>query len=120
MKKLVVFPVLLLTCITAFAQSDTSRIEQYCTVIATPRAFSTRVTIDIDYGERRSTWKDNRLKEEDGTLKKFNTVVDALNYMGKNGWQLVNAFPVNVSSNSFNYHYIFRKKFLRSETGDTE
>ena len=95
---------------------DTTRVEQYCTVIATPRLLSTRVTIDIDYGEERSLWKDNRLKDEAGRLKKFNTVVDGLNYLGKMGWKLVNAFPVLTSSGTQIYYYVFRKEFYKSDT----
>ena len=52
-----------------WAQSDTARVEQYCQVIATPRLFSNKVTIDIDYGEEKSFWRDTRLKTFDGKLK---------------------------------------------------
>lgn len=119
MKKFILAIIILIgTQLSVTAQSDTTRIEQYCTVVATPRLLSSRVTIDIDYGERRSVWKDNRLKDEGGKVIKFNTVVDALNYMGENGWQLVNAFPVSTGNNSFTYHYVFRKQFLRSEADE--
>lgn len=115
MKAILIGMALCFCCAGVSAQSDTTKIEQYCTVVATPRLLSSRVTIDIDYGERRSIWKDNRLKDEGGKVIKFNTVVDALNYMGENGWQLVNAFPVTTGNNTFTYHYVFRKQFLRSE-----
>ena len=96
---------------------DTARVEQYCEVVATARLLSNRVTVDIDYGETRSIWKDNRLKDENGKLIKFNTLVDALNYLGRNGWKLVNAFPINSTSNSAPvYHYVFKKEFLKKDT----
>ena len=76
---------------------------------------SYKVTIDIDYGEERSAWKEHRLKDEEGKLKKFNTVVDALNYLGKMGWHLVNAFPVASTTISIVNHYVFKKEFLKSE-----
>ena len=98
------------------AQKDSIMVEQYCEVIATPRLLSSRVTVDIDFGDLRSIWKDNRLKDEDGRLVKFNTVIDALNFMGKEGWKLVNAFPVLASNNTQVYHYVFKKMFLKSET----
>ena len=117
MRKFFFFGIILLTSLQSFSQSDTSAaVEQYCEVIATPRLLSTKVTIDIDFGERRSIWKDNRLKEDDGKLKKFNTVIDALNYMGKDGWKLVNGFPVYTSANTQVYHYVFKKIFLKSDT----
>jgi len=118
MKKSILFLFLVFNAGMLLAQPDTARIEQYCTVIANPRLLSSRVTIEIDYGEQRSIWKDNRLKNEDGRAIKFNTVVDALNFMGRNGWQLVNAFPFSSGNNTFTYHYVFRKQFLKSEAAE--
>ena len=113
MKKIIIL--LLITCsLTSFGQ-ETNKVEQYCELTATPRLLSNRVTIDVDYGEERSIWKDNRMKDEDGKLKKFNSTIDALNFMGKAGWKLVNAFPV-LSGTTMVYHYVFKKEFLKSET----
>jgi hypothetical protein len=96
------------------AQNDTTKIEQYCQLIATPRLFSNKVTIDIDFGEEKSFWSDTRLRNYDGTLKKFNTIIDALNFMGREGWIFINAYPVR-SGNSEVYHYGFKKHFPRPE-----
>ena len=115
MKNIIIIAVILFSSFHSFAQKDTSKVEQYAEIVATPRMFSTKVTIDIDYGEERSIWRDNRLKEDNGKLKKFNTTIDALNYMGKEGWTLVNAFPISVGTNSQVYHYVFKKSFSRSE-----
>lgn len=115
MKYIIVIAIVFFSSFESFAQKDTSKVEQYAEVIATPRILSSKVTIDIDYGEERSIWRDNRLKEDNGKLKKFNTTIDALNYMGKDGWTLVNAFPVLVGGNSQVYHYVFKKSFPRSE-----
>ncbi|MEP6700157.1 MAG: hypothetical protein ABJA85_02530 [Bacteroidota bacterium] len=116
MKKVILFFCL---CISfkSNAQKDTTRVEQYCEVVATGRLLSNKVTIDIDYGEERSIWKDNRLKDDNGKLKKFNTVIDAINYLGKSGWTLVNAFPVSANNAPMVYHYVFKKEFLKEETG---
>jgi hypothetical protein len=48
-------------------------------------------------------------------LKKFNSVIDALNYMGKDGWIFVNASPVNAGTTQV-FHYGFKETFLKSET----
>lgn len=97
-----------------FAQTDTTRVEQYCQVIATPGLLSNKVTIDIDFGEEKSIWTDSRMCTYDGKLKKFNTIIDALNFMGKEGWTFINAYPVR-NGNTEIYHYAFRKLFLKSE-----
>lgn len=115
MKSIIISAIILLTSFQLFAQSDTDKVEQYAEVVATPRLLSNKVTIDIDYGEERSIWKDNRVKAEDGKAKKFNTVVDALNYMGKEGWKLVNAFPYLTGGNTQVFHYVFKKSFSKSE-----
>lgn len=114
MKKLII--VLLLFISTASFAQDNTKVEQYCEVVATARLLSNKVTIDIDYGEQRSIWKDNRLKDENGKLIKFNSVIDAINYLGKNEWKLVNAFPISNSNGSMIYHYVFKKEFPLAET----
>lgn len=115
MKKLLILGCLALSLHGAAQQNN--NVEQYCEVVATPKLLSNKVTIEVDYGEEKSFWKNNRLKDEDGKLKKFNTVIDALNYMGKMGWKLVNAFPIAAGNNSQPvYHYVFKKEFPRSET----
>ena len=115
MKKIIVF-VSLFIAFKVNAQQDTTRVEQYCEVVATARILSSKVTIDIDFGEERSIWKDNRLREDNGKLKKFNTVIDAINYLGKSGWRLVNAFPVSTGNGPMVYHYVFKKEFSKAET----
>ena len=114
MKKVIIFSIILLATYTTFAQTDTSKIEQYCQVIATPRLLSNKVTISIDFGEEKSIWSDNRIKNIDGKLKKFNTVIDALNFMGREGWFFINAYPVR-NGDSDVYHFAFKKQFNRSD-----
>jgi hypothetical protein len=106
----------MLNTFSTYAQQDSSRVEQYCEVIASEVVFSKKVAIDIDYGEGRSTWKDNRLRAENGKLKKFNSLIDALNYLGKDGWKLVNAFPFSPGTGPAVYHYVLKKEFPKFET----
>ena len=114
MKKVFVVLFLQMAAFAVFAQDDTTKIEQYCQIIATPRLFSNKVTIDIDFGEHKSIWVDSRLRTFDGRLKKFNTIIDALNFMGKEGWIFINAYPVRIGTTEV-YHYGFRKQFLKSD-----
>mgnify|MGYP006927634381 FL=1 len=79
--------------------------------------FSRKVTIDVNFGEARKFFGgDTRLRDDmTGKIKKFNSVTDALNFMGLEGWSLINAFPVTVSSGSQTCHYYFKKLFDRAE-----
>jgi len=115
MKKLMLIAISIFISSFLFAQSDSSRIEQYCQVIATPRILSNKVTIDIDFGEEKSFWRDNRLKTYEGKLRKFNTIIDALNFMGKDGWKFINAYPVTNNNSVAIYHFAFKKEFMISE-----
>src|SRR3954452_15962318 len=114
MKKILCSMGLQLITVVLLAQTDTSTVEQYCQVIATPRLLSNKVTIDIDYGEEKRFLYDERLRTYDGKLKKFNTIIDALNFMGREGWLFINAYPVYMA-NTVIYHYAFKKQFSRAD-----
>ncbi len=113
MKKLLVIGSFLISTLISNAQADSSKVEQYCQVIATPKLLSNKVTIDIDFGEEKSFWRDTRLKSDGGKIKKFNTIIDALNYMGKEGWVFINAYPVHLGETEI-YHFAFKKQFPKS------
>ena len=115
MKKLLFLSFLL--PLFASSQADTSMVEQYCSVNVYPRALSNKVTIEVDYGEAKSVWKNNRLKDQEGNVVKFNTYIDAMNYMGKQGWKLVNSMMITTgTANTGYYSYVFRKEFAKKET----
>jgi hypothetical protein len=114
MKKILFIAFFLISTLVSNAQTDSSQVEQYCQVIVTPRLLSNKVTIDIDYGEEKSYWNDTRLRTDAGRLKKFNTVIDALNYMGREGWVFINAYPVRMAETEI-YHFAFKKPFPKSE-----
>lgn len=102
--------------VLAMANLNTQKTEQYCEMTAQNKLFSRKVTIDIDYGEERKwiSFKDTRVKDEMGKVKSFNSVVDALNFMGRAGWKLVNAFLVTENTTSV-YHYVLKREFDKSE-----
>jgi hypothetical protein len=113
MKKLIFTTVFFTSIALATAAQDTTMVEQYCRIVITGRSFTTKVVIDVDFGEERRSSGFNWLKDEmTGKVKKFNSIVDALNYMGSQGWSLVNAFPVGESHI---YHYYFKKFFRKTD-----
>ena len=112
MKKIIfLFPLLLIIAGKSLAQSDTTKVEQYCEVLATGKLLSNKVTIDVDFGEARKFWSDNRIKDETGKVKNFNSVIDAMNYMGAQGWKLTTALL--LGNGPYVYHYIFRREVLK-------
>ena len=89
----------------------------YCEIIGTGSLFSTKVKIDIDYGQEVSFWnQDRRLKDENGKSVKFNSMVDALNYMGTLGWEFVQAYVVSITSlggQQSVYHWLLKRELLK-------
>ena len=113
MKKIFILS-LLLSSLSSFAQ-DTAKVEQYCRLVAISRLFSNKVNIDVDFGDERKFFTDTRMRDDEtGRVKKFNTVVDALNYLGSQGWTMINAFPVTEGSSTV-YHFYFRKPFRKQD-----
>ena len=86
----------------------------YCTLTAQGRLFSTKVTITIDFGDRMKAFADNRLKDKRGKPIIFNTAVDALNFMGSRGWELVQAYsnPSGNDANNVITTWILKKSFM--------
>ena len=112
MKKAIVVFVITLLSVALHAQNNNNQtIEQYCSLNVMPRLLSNKVNIDVDYGNPRKlfSFKDNRVKDDDGKAKKFNTAVEALNYMSAQGWKLVNAMAISEGGNVV-YRYIMKRE----------
>jgi len=99
---------------SAFSQVTVNDVDinkldiEYCEVVAKAAMFSTKVVVVIDYGQKFS-WKVQTIKGKDGKDMKFNSVIAALNFMYKNGWDYLNNFAVTTKDGSV-YHYLLRKK----------
>lgn len=82
----------------------------YCELVGTAKFLSTKVTVSVDYGEERSFFQDTRIRDEQtGKVASFNSMVDALNYMGTKGWEFVQAYVV-TSSNQNVYRWLLKMK----------
>jgi hypothetical protein len=114
MKKTIILFVLIVGTLHSYAQTDSIKVEQFCQVIASPRLLSNKVTIDIDFGDEKKFWSDTRLRTGEGRVKKFNTIIDAMNFMGREGWSFINAYPVKNGDTEI-FHFAFRKLFYKSE-----
>lgn len=109
-KTLLIFFLAIITLSVRAQQDTTKQKEEYCMLLATSRLFSTKLTITADFGQETHLFKytDQRIKDEQGSVIKFNSVIDALNYMAKQGWLFVNAYVITVSNQSV-YHYVLRR-----------
>ncbi|MCE1156119.1 MAG: hypothetical protein LWW91_08370 [Bacteroidales bacterium] len=110
--------VLCLMSLFATAQSDsipTVVIKRftYCEIIGTSGLAGSKVTVDIDFGQKTKIFSDTRLKDKDGKPIKFNSLIDALNYMGNDGWELVQVFTSTYSADTYKYHYLLKKEITK-------
>jgi hypothetical protein len=70
------------------------------------------VTIEIDFGQENklfSSNKDTRIRDENGKNMIFNSMIDALNFMTKNGYEFVQAYAFAVGNQNV-FHNLLRKK----------
>jgi len=107
MKKLLILTILILS-IHLQAQEVPKYV--YAEIVGTSKFLSKKVLIEIDYGQATSFWESNRLKNTDGSNKEFNSMVDAMNYMGAIGWEFQQAYVVTIGQQNV-YHWLMRKEF---------
>ena len=116
MKRIVIIAAsLFLVALSASAQS-----KVYCELLGTQKFLSTKVTVSVDFGQERKFFGDNRMVDADGKVQEFNSMVDAMNYMGTLGWEFEQAYVVTMGSGagaSNVYHWLL-SKFV-GEDGDT-
>jgi hypothetical protein len=82
----------------------------YAQIVGMQKFLSTKVTIQVDFGQSRGFFSDTRLRDENtGKVQSFNSMIDALNYMAVDGWDFVQAYVV-AGQNQKAHHYLMRKK----------
>ncbi len=112
------------TTLNLFGQTveeNDSTQEIYCMIVGTGQFMSNKVSIDIDFGQKTSIWsvRETKMVDEDGKKIKFNSMIDACNYLASKGWTLVNAYP--ASSNLGNcYHFVFKKRVKIGDTNQSD
>lgn len=82
---------------------------KYCLLLATGKLFTNDVDIRIDYGQDATFFEDTKIRDENGRIIKFNSVMDALNYMDSLGWEFINAYDATIGNQNV-YHYLLKLK----------
>lgn len=108
MKKL--FFLTALCCVLSFLHAQSIPRFVYAEIVGESRFLSNKVTVSIDYGQATSFFENTKVKNEDGSNRKFNSMVDAMNYMGALGWEFQQAYVVTTSQQNV-YHWLMRKNF---------
>ena len=84
---------------------------EYVDIIGVAKPFSKKVNINIDFGQvdKFFSTKDSQIKDKNGESTTFNSMVDALNFMSKNGYDFVQAY-VTQTGDLNTYHYLMKKR----------
>ena len=78
-------------------------------VLASKVPLSKKVTITLDYGQETGPFKDQRMRDADGRVSKFNSVIDALNFLNESGgWEFHDAYAITVGQQNV-YHYVMSR-----------
>lgn len=109
--------VLLLNISFAFAQITVNDqpMEQidveYLEIVGTSRSLSDKMNVEIDFGQDTKFFSGNkrtRVEDERGNRIKFNSMIDALNFMSKYGFEFVQAYVVQDNKDEV-YHYLCKR-----------
>ena len=96
------------------AQQAVKPYKVYCEIVSTPKIFSNKATVELDFGQYASFWSlDRQLVDENGNAIEFNSALDATNYMARRGWELEEVFIVQHitkgDSGTTYYHWVMSK-----------
>lgn len=87
---------------------------EYVQIVGTNKLFSSKVTIEIDFGQRTKllgSYKESGIVDKDEKRVEFNSMVDALNFMTSHGYEFVQAYAFSVGNQNV-YHYLLKKMKL--------
>ena len=83
----------------------------YIQIVGKSNLTGTKVSVEIDFGQENKYFSsnDSRIVDENGKNVKFNSMIDALNFFNKNGYDYVDAYTVTMGSSNV-YHYLMKKR----------
>ncbi|WP_373176850.1 hypothetical protein [Bacteroides uniformis] len=108
------FLVLMFISMSAIAQES---YKVFCELLGTGKLLSNKVTVTVDFGQETSFWSGaskQYLVDGNGKAIKFNSMVDAMNYMGKRGWEFEQAYVVTTNNQNV-YHWLLSKEITQDE-----
>lgn len=89
----------------------------YIQIIGVSRPFSNKLTIHIDFGQETKFFNagsESIIRDEQGNTLVFNSIVDAVNFMSKNGFEFANAYAVEFNKQN-TYYYLMKNRKLKEK-----
>ncbi len=82
---------------------------EYCEIVGQRKFLSTKVKVTVDYEQKRGDVSKSKIKDENAKTMSFWGIIDALNFMNKNGWEYADSFII-THQEKLVYHYLLKKK----------
>jgi hypothetical protein len=116
MKKYVIIILFTLISSNIFSQENETK-TIYCELVGTSTLLG-KVTVEIDIGESKGFLAVNTsyITDEKGKPKKFNSMVDAMNFMGDKGWDFAQAY-VAGENGAYVYHWLLKQTIAKGKDG---
>jgi hypothetical protein len=116
MKKTYLLFLFVASYLTGFAQTDSTK-TIYCELVGT-QLFG-KVTVVVDMGQKTGFLRMNvsYIVDENGKQKRFNSMVDAMNFMGDIGWDFAQAYVVSDGSTHV-YHWLLTQRIRKGTDGN--
>jgi len=84
----------------------------YIQIVGTSKLLSTKINVRLVFGQETkffSSKKETDVLDENGKRVIFNSMIDALNFMSKHGYEYEDAYVLTVGNQNV-YHYIMQKR----------
>ncbi len=81
---------------------------EYIELLGVERFLSNKIVVNVDYGQPRRIFRAPRIKDGRGRNMKFNSMIDALNFMSMNGWEYIHNYQIR-SAEENEYHYLLKR-----------
>lgn len=115
MKKVLIFALAAILSVNA-ADGQAPQRKVYCLLLGKGKFLSEKVNVEVDFGQ--NPYSNSNLVDENGKRITFNSMVDAMNYMGKFGWEFENAYAITIGSGKSArnvYHWLLSKHVSGNE-----
>lgn len=124
MKKIILITAMLMAL---FANAQVQQQEEeeethraYCELLGINKnvlGIGNKISVEVDFGEEKNFWgNDGRdiLVDDQGKEIKFNSMVDAMNFMGERGWRFQDSYVVTIGGHNV-IHWLLYKEIKEGE-----
>lgn len=106
------FLFLIAAVVMSIGAAQAQRHKVYCELVGEQKLMSTKFSVQVDFGQKQKIGYGQFLVDEKGKRISFNSMIDAMNFMGELGWEFEQAYIVTVGSDDSQrriYHWLLSR-----------